>query len=75
MVVFKERLAMFMLSRVLETLRDILLIMPLSTQQMQLQSQNEEVKRIKQYQLDFKEYIDKIVIERKFTARFVANSG
>ena len=49
MVVFKERLAMFMLSRVLETLRDILLIMPLSTQQMQLQSQNEEVKRIKQY--------------------------
>ena len=33
------------------------------------------MKRLKLYNTDYKEYIDKIVIERKFTARFVHNSG
>jgi len=63
LVIFKERLAMYMLGRTLETLRDILLLMP---------SKSESLKH---YQVFFKEYIDKIVVERKFTARFVGNSG
>lgn len=63
LIIFKERLSMYMLGRTLETLRDILLLMP---------SKSESLKH---YQTYFKEYIDKIVVERKFTARFVGNSG
>ena len=63
-----------MLTRTLEVLRDILLYMPLTTKQ--LEKPNEEITRLKDnYFTDFKEYIDKIVVERKFIARFVANSG
>ena len=57
--------------RTLEVLRDLFIILPLSTKQLEDPANS----KFKVYTTDFKEYIDKIVIERRFTARFVNVSG
>ncbi len=72
LVVFKERFMMFLLSNSLDLLRDILMLHPLSTK---ANPSDPNFKRLSGYQTNYKEYIDKIVIERKFTARFVSLSG
>jgi hypothetical protein len=72
LVVFKERFMMFLLSDSLGLLRDILMLLPLS---IKATASDPNFKRLSGYQANFKEYIDKIVIERKFTARFVSLSG
>lgn len=72
LVVFKERFMMFLLSNSLDLLRDILMLLPLSTK---ASPSDPNFKRLQSIQTNFKEYIDKIVIERKFTARFVSLSG
>jgi hypothetical protein len=72
LVVFKERFMMFLLSNSLDLLRDILMLLPLSTKAL---PSDPNFKRLKELQTYFKELIDKIVIERKFTARFVSLSG
>ena len=72
LVVFKERLMMFLLSNSLNLLRDILLLLPLSSK---ASPSDPNTLRLQQYQATFKDYLDKIVIERKWTARFVGLSG
>lgn len=71
LVAFKDRLLLFIVRRLLEVLRDVLILLPLSAKAKAL----EENKRFKCYSEEFKEYIDKIVVERRFTARFVTFRG
>ncbi|CDW82467.1 UNKNOWN [Stylonychia lemnae] len=59
-IVFKEHLVMFMLATTLELFKDLLL--------MQLQELETKYS-------DYKEYINKLVVEKKLQARFVLNSG
>ena len=59
-IVFKEHLVMFMLSNTLELIRDLLL-----TPLQDLESKYSE----------YRDYLTKIVVDKKFQARFVNNSG
>eukprot|EP00347_Sterkiella_histriomuscorum_P012251 403369312 len=62
-IVFKEHLQMFMLSQTLELLRDILLHNSFTND---LESK---------YPAEFRDYLTKLVVDKKFSARFVGNSG
>ena len=73
LVIFKEKLMLTLLMRALEVLRDILIILPLSTKQLE---DPQNAAKYRQYSGEqYKDYVDKIVVERRFTARFVYVAG
>jgi hypothetical protein len=81
MVVFKERLILSVLMLVLDCIRDVVVVMPVSARQLEEKTKEENGagggiwERIKWEMQEFKDYLDKIHVERKFTARFMSISG
>jgi hypothetical protein len=76
LVVFKERLMVYILQRTLEVLRDLIILMPVSSKGSSSGDDDpESLRNLKAFSVTFKEYIDKIIVERKFTARFVGTRG
>lgn len=59
-IVFKEQMLMYILASVLELMRDVML-----TQLEELETKYPESR----------DYLNKIIVDKRFQARFVANSG
>ena len=60
------------LMRALEVLRDLLVYLPLSSKQL---ADPSNARFLPYSTPPLKDYVDKIVVERRFTARFVSGSG